>query len=264
MKLRLGQPVHATDGVFGEVADIVIDPIARTVTHLVIEPHHNHQQGRLVSIELVHVGADAVEVALDLAHIHQLQRVAQHDFVKLGERIEVGPDWDVGTEDVVSLPYWSGDFGLSGVTPDDLVEVSYDAIPKGECEIRRRSVVRTSDGHIVGHVEGFLAHLDHLVAVLVEPKRPFLSHHVVVAMSSVTKVRNDEVRLGIDRAAFKKLPTSGGLSGPFAQSPRDRIEAAVAGVVHRLRAGTRHLLDRARFEAEPGDDVTPAAFTRRR
>ena len=39
MRLDLGSAVHSADGVYGELADVVIDPLTRRVTHLVVEPH---------------------------------------------------------------------------------------------------------------------------------------------------------------------------------------------------------------------------------
>jgi sporulation protein YlmC with PRC-barrel domain len=39
VRLELGSPVNCTDGPFGELAEIVIDPTKRRVTHLVVEPH---------------------------------------------------------------------------------------------------------------------------------------------------------------------------------------------------------------------------------
>ena len=40
-------------GVRGEVSRMIVDPAARTVTHLVIEPTHRREPGRLVPFRLV-------------------------------------------------------------------------------------------------------------------------------------------------------------------------------------------------------------------
>jgi sporulation protein YlmC with PRC-barrel domain len=206
MKLRLGQSVHSTDGLFGEVGDIVIDPHERTVTHLVIEPHNQHQQSRLVPIWLVTVEDDIVHVSLSTAYIRQLQRVARSDFVGVGEKVTLGDEWDVGTEDVVAEPYWDAEKRLAGLIDKDTKRVSYDRIPKGECEIRRKSEVTTSDFNVVGTVEGFLADEGNLIAVVVKSGIPGRRRNVVVPMSSVERVMNDEILLSIDKRAFSSLP----------------------------------------------------------
>jgi len=57
MRLELGTPVRCTDRPYGELADVVIDPIANRVTHLVAKPSGGGS-ARLVPIELVEAGDD--------------------------------------------------------------------------------------------------------------------------------------------------------------------------------------------------------------
>src|SRR5437762_906354 len=53
MRLELGTPVRCTDKAYGELADVVIDPIAKRVTHLVVRPSQQEAlETRLVPIEL--------------------------------------------------------------------------------------------------------------------------------------------------------------------------------------------------------------------
>jgi len=56
-------PAQATDGPCGEVADVVLDPVNWHVTHLVVQPHHQHDRARLVPIDAV-TSTDADQVAL--------------------------------------------------------------------------------------------------------------------------------------------------------------------------------------------------------
>jgi len=52
-EFTIGAEASCTDGVCGEVTRVVIDPIAETVTHLVIEPKHRVGLARLVPLDLV-------------------------------------------------------------------------------------------------------------------------------------------------------------------------------------------------------------------
>ena len=61
------------------------------------------------------------------------------------------PDWDIGVEEVLALPYYPW-YDL-GPTPIDYA-ARYDRVPKGEVEIRRASEVRSADGHLLGTVDG--------------------------------------------------------------------------------------------------------------
>ena len=49
----IGTEVTCTDGVCGELRRVIVDPIARVVTHLVVEPPHRIKLGRLVPVDLV-------------------------------------------------------------------------------------------------------------------------------------------------------------------------------------------------------------------
>jgi hypothetical protein len=39
MRLELGRPIRCSDGEFGELADVVVDPTTKRVTHVVARPH---------------------------------------------------------------------------------------------------------------------------------------------------------------------------------------------------------------------------------
>lgn len=131
MKLRIGQAVHSTDGVFGELADIVVDPTSATVTHIVVEPSKQHQQARLVPIWLVSVEGEAVHIALAGPFVRQLQRVAFDDFVRAKGEIVVGDQWDVGTEDLIVAPFWDAQ-ALSAV--ESVALDRSGTVSKADCE----------------------------------------------------------------------------------------------------------------------------------
>src|SRR5881275_3153181 len=97
MRLELGSPVHCADGSFGELADIVIDPTARRVTHLVVQPHHRHDLARLVPVAQVdtETTSDAT-ISLDstVAEISALEPIQKSAYLRLNEFPIDDPDWD--------------------------------------------------------------------------------------------------------------------------------------------------------------------------
>jgi hypothetical protein len=65
MRLELGTPVRCTDDTFGELADVVIDPISKRLTHLVVRPRHQEGEApRLVPVELAEGGEEESEISL--------------------------------------------------------------------------------------------------------------------------------------------------------------------------------------------------------
>lgn len=238
MKLRLGQPVHATDILFGEIGDIVVDPVAGAVTHIVVQPHNDHFQARLVPVGLVSEEPAGLTVQLDAEHLRRLERVAHSDFIRLGDAIQVGDDWDIGTEDVIYTPYQ--DFEFDNGWSDPRVGTFFDRIPKGDCEIRRSSQVIVSGDKTVGHVEGFLADDDHLTAIVVRVGLPGLRRTVMVPFSAVAKVRNDQIDLSIDENQFDLLPQTDAFGEP------DKLTGHVNDLKDGVEAVRAKLADRGR------------------
>jgi hypothetical protein len=243
MKLRLGQPVVTQDGPFGELSDVILGPVARRVIHVVVQPRHRHRLSRLVPIALVDGTQEALRVALDKDEIHQLQRVTYSEFVPLGSDVETTDDWDVGTHDVASLPYWSGDFEKA--LEFDRVDVTYDRIPKGECEIRRTSSVESADGHVVGRVEGLVAHGEDIAAVIVRSGLPGRRRLLLVPLAGIGEVTTDRVVLNLGLDDVHRLPLDPGLEDPAVpvdeptrpmSALRERSTTAMADVRAALRS----------------------------
>jgi hypothetical protein len=60
-EFAIGATAGCPDGVRGEVSRMTADPAARTVTHLVIEPKHRREPGRLAPCHLIDTTAGDFE-----------------------------------------------------------------------------------------------------------------------------------------------------------------------------------------------------------
>lgn len=234
--IRLGQQVHATDGPCGEVADIIIDPVKAAVTHVVIEPHGQHRQARLVPISTLSDGASShLSLALTTAQLRGLPAVCSDDFVHAGGHVHVGGDWDVGIEQVSALPYWDAKSAFAPPIWTKTRQDTWDRIPKGECEIRRQSEVATTDGKLVGHVEGFVADGDHLVAIIIRPSSFTVRSNVLAPMNAVERIRTDRIELNLDRQKFKTLETVNRTNQSVSSTLLDRTRDLAGEVKRRLQ-----------------------------
>jgi sporulation protein YlmC with PRC-barrel domain len=212
MRLDLGSVVHCTDGVFGELADVVIDPTTRCVTHLVVQPSRAGEPTRLVPIARAR-GGDEATIVLDgsAEEIGRLESVQETAYLRLGEFPVDDPDWQVGVEEMLALPYYQGldALGAEPAAYDDHVMWKYDRIPKGDVEIRRASPVTSSDGHHVGHVDGFVvddeAHIAHFV---LEHGHLWGKREVVIPIGAVARVETDEVVLTLSKDEVGALESS--------------------------------------------------------
>jgi hypothetical protein len=213
MRLELGTPVRCTDKAYGELADVVIDPISKRVTHLVVRPTDQEAlETRLVPIDLVEGGDEAAEISLrcTVEDVNGFEPVQEYAYLRLGEAAAADPDWDVGVEDVLASPYYAADFGagLETLPADPNLGLIYDRVPKGEVEIRRSSDVWSADEHHLGDVDGFLvdaeAHITHLI---LERGHLWGRREVTIPIGAVSNVETDAVTLSLSRDQVGELPS---------------------------------------------------------
>jgi len=200
MRLELGSAVRCTDASFGELADVVIDPLSRRITHLVVQPHHHPEDARLVPVGRARDDGNAIALDCSVADVETLERVRESAYLRLGEFPVADPDWEIGIEDVMALPlYQDPDSFATAVDVDPHVFVSYDRIPKHTVEIRRSSAVTSADGHHLGHVDGFLVSVDGSADIVLERGHLWGRREVVIPAASVAEVEDDAITLSLTK-----------------------------------------------------------------
>jgi len=211
MRLELGRPIGCADGRFGRLADVVVDPTAKRVTHVVAEPKAKGVIGnRLVPVGLIDVDAsdDVIQLRCTIDEAARLETVEGVAYLTVGDVPISDPDWEVGASRVLASPYYEGT--ELGDYPGDLAgagSLLFDRVPKGELEIRRSSAVLSSDGHHLGHVDGFVVDENNQIAQLVlERGHLWGRRQVTIPIGSVELVTNDEVRLSLSRDDVSALP----------------------------------------------------------
>jgi sporulation protein YlmC with PRC-barrel domain len=206
MRLDLGSSVQCTDAVFGELADVVVDPISRRVTHLVVEPHGHHERARLVPIDRARPAGEGLALDCSIADVEALEPLNESAYMRAGELVVTDPDWDIGTQDVLALPVYQELNGMgTAIDPDPHVMVSYDRIPKHEVEIRRSSAVISTDGHHLGHVEGFLVGSGEAADIVLEHGHLWGRREIVIPAAAVERVQNDSITVSLTKDQVGEL-----------------------------------------------------------
>jgi sporulation protein YlmC with PRC-barrel domain len=201
-RLALGSPVHCADAPFGELADVIVDPTTRCVTHLVVGPHNRPDDARIVPVDWAASGESdtAISLSATVAEVNGLDRLHETAYLRLGEFPVADPNWDVGVEDMLGLPYFQS-VETAPVETDPHVMFGYDRIPKGEVEVRRASAVTASDGADLGHVEGFVVDAGgHISHVVLERGHLWGRREVTIPIGAVDRVENDVVVLRLTKA----------------------------------------------------------------
>jgi sporulation protein YlmC with PRC-barrel domain len=205
-QFTIGAEVSCTDGVCGEVSRVVVDPVARALTHLVVEPKHRQGLGRLVPLGLVDAGTGAIRLRCTIAEFEELDPAEETQFVPGSSGYAA-----YGPEQVVSWPYYGlvGP-GMSGGMDPGLVNVSltvtYDTIPLGEVAVRRGEPVHATDGDI-GQVQGLVIdpRNHHVTHVLLQEGHLWGRREVAIPIAAVTGV-DDGIRLNITKQDVADLP----------------------------------------------------------
>jgi sporulation protein YlmC with PRC-barrel domain len=209
VRLDLGCPVHCSDGAYGELVDVVVDPTTRRVTNLVVRPHGHDEVAMLVPADRAREGdGPGITLELTVAEVGRLEPVRRSAYLRLGEFPVDDPAWDVGIEDVLAMPYYRELDGVTAIGPDydTHVTVRYDRVPKGDVELRRESAVRSSDEHHVGHVDGFVVDdEDHITHVVLEAGHLWGKREITIPIGAIASIESDVAVLSLTKDQVGEL-----------------------------------------------------------
>jgi sporulation protein YlmC with PRC-barrel domain len=224
----IGSEVADRDGVCGDLRRVVVDPAARSITHLVVEPRHRHGEGHLVPIDLVASSGNEIELSCTRSEFHALEDAEESKLVP-------GADGEWGyTQDqmlslypAVPLGGMAGGAATAGLGAGNMGGVGVgamgsmgrgtgpraivieDRIPEGEVEVRRGEQVHATDGAI-GHVQGLVVDPSdqHVTHFLLDEGHLWGKKRVAIPISAVTGV-DDGVQLSLTKGEVEELPSVG-------------------------------------------------------
>lgn len=157
--LSIGAVAVGSDGYRGEVRAAVIDPVAATVTHLVVEPEGRSGLARLVPLKLAEAEADSDDYDVRATPGKLRLRCTEAEFMNLDAAEETLAEFAVGQTVPVQLlpPGWRGTgepVAEGGDIPRIPERETVDVTPPGEVEEHGGDHVHATDGDI-GRLRGF-------------------------------------------------------------------------------------------------------------
>jgi sporulation protein YlmC with PRC-barrel domain len=202
----IGSKVACSDGPCGELGRVVIDPIARAITHLVVEPGQGHAGGRLVPVELASSAAEEIELRCTRAEFGALEEADESQFLP-----RQNPALGYEHFHTYTMPYygWGMNILSRATAPDhgrpDPQQHTYDHVPVGDVEVRRGDHVDATDGAI-GRVEGLVVDSDHQVThILLQDGHLWGEKTVAIPIGAVTRV-GEIIRLSLTKDQVRDLP----------------------------------------------------------
>jgi sporulation protein YlmC with PRC-barrel domain len=109
-EFTIGSEVVCSEGACGELRRVVVNPVARALTHLVVEPRFQQGAGRLVPIELVESAAREIRLRCTMAEFHALEEAEETHFVQ-----GAPGQWGYGQGQMLSLPLFALGAGMRGM-----------------------------------------------------------------------------------------------------------------------------------------------------
>jgi len=202
MHFNIGVDACCSDSLCGTVTQVVIDPLARVVTHLVVEPKHRSGLGRLVPLDLVESADAEVKLSCTKAEFDRLDGAEETHFLP-GSARSYG---DYQANETALWPYYSlGAMAPAGVGGVGLgmgnlsTPVVYDTLPAGEVEIRRGDPVIATDGDI-GRVQGLVIDTGsrHVTHILLDEGHLWGRKEVAIPIAAVVSA-NEGIKLNLTK-----------------------------------------------------------------
>jgi len=178
----IGTDISGTDGTCGKISRLIVDPVAEAVTHLVVEPKHLRDPGRLVPVDLVDATTGEVRLRCSTAEFGKLDLAEESRFIT-GTSGYPG----YGSGQVLYWPYYGMGLSAAGTGTAGLQHtVTSDTTPAGDVDVRRGDPVHATDGEI-GRVQGLVINPDnhHVTHVLLQDGHLWGRKEVAIPISAV-------------------------------------------------------------------------------
>ena len=195
MHLPPNAHVYGSDAPIGRATQLIIHPLRKRVTHLVVKAEGLGGQERLVPIEDVKdTHKDRIDLKTPKDHFKRYPPFTETHFID----VDVPTYVDYGDWDGMGWPY------ASAMTHTYADEV--DLVPEGELALRRGMRVDATDGH-VGRIDEFVVepesgHIGHLV---MRQGHVFGEKDVFVPVSDIKKLEDDGVLLTLNKHEVEGL-----------------------------------------------------------
>jgi len=211
-QFTIGTEASCSDGAVGKVSRVIVDPVAEKVTHLVVEPEHRRDSGRLVPLDLVDDVAGEIRFHCTKAEFEKLDLAEETEFIPATSGYE---GYGYGLGQVGYWPYYGLGGGMGGPGMGDGMDVgggtpaqyvTSDTVPLGEVDVRRGETVHATDGDI-GRVQGLVIDPGsrHVTHVLLQEGHLWGRREVAIPISAVAST-GDGIRLKIAKQEVEDLP----------------------------------------------------------
>jgi sporulation protein YlmC with PRC-barrel domain len=202
MDIPVGVEVHCRDGLCGRSTYVLIDPVRKEVTHLVVKEAASPHEERLVPIEAISETApDVILLRRSRDELSEMDPFVQTEYIReeMSDLNYVPSRW-MGVGSYLVWPYAVPDWTHT-------VAVEHRHIPLGELAIRRGTVVEATDGR-AGHVDEFLVdpENEHITHIVMREGHLWGKKDISIPVSEIDHIEEDVVFLRLNKSEVEALP----------------------------------------------------------
>jgi sporulation protein YlmC with PRC-barrel domain len=196
MDIPVNAEVYCSDGRCGHSTYIIVNPVSRKVTHLVVKEKQAPHTERLVPIKLVtETTHDRVRLGCSQDELSRTEPFAETEYIRDGI-----PDYEQYEDTYLVWPYRVPDVTKT-------VSVRHKRVPHGELAVQRGARVHASNGRI-GHVDEFLVAPEdgHITHLILREGHLWGQKDVAIPISEIERIEENKVYLKLNKRDVGKLP----------------------------------------------------------
>jgi sporulation protein YlmC with PRC-barrel domain len=196
--------IECTDGSAGHSTYVVVNPITKQITHLVVKSNWLSNQEYMVPIDQVkETLPDFILLKCSRDDLKKMEPFEYEEYIQTKL-----PDFERWHDDYVSWPLVlpSSDFDHEEV--DATIPVTRTNIPLGELAVRRGARVEATDGY-VGQVDELLINSKNMQVthLILRDRHIFSQREIAIPVSQINHLDEDKVYLKLDKKNIEALPT---------------------------------------------------------
>jgi sporulation protein YlmC with PRC-barrel domain len=194
--------VECADGVCGVSTHVVINPISKKVTHLVVKQGESPHVERMVPVDwITQTTHNLIRLECTKEKLGHQEMFAETDYVKLdpAELPPAAPAPFIGG----LYMYWPYSLPES----ERYIPVKHEHVPAGELAVRRGTRVEAVDGNI-GRVDEFLVDPrdEHITHLIMREGHLWGQKDVSIPLSAIDHIEEGTVHLKLRKSEIEALP----------------------------------------------------------
>lgn len=198
MEIPLNVEIHCRDGLAGHSTTIILNPVTREVTHLVVRERKAPHTHRIVPLGFLgETVAKVIILQCTTAELSKMENFIETEYIAADKLL----DGSHVPDGAMAWPYHVRD-------AEHHYAVQYERIPPHELAVRRGTQVMAVDGRI-GMVEAFVVeptngHITHLT---LREGHLWGKKSVTIPVSEIDRLEKNTIYLKMDKRTIEKLPS---------------------------------------------------------